>query len=92
MENTTEVTKSPTWADLKVFVNSLNEEQLLHPIRWWGEERGGKVTSISALPEDYISDGEGYSPKSSYDNETLADALEADEPIMVKGTPMLYMD
>lgn len=93
MENTElEVKKTPTWADLKVFANSLNGEQLAMPLRWWGEERGGKVTSIAALEEDYVSDEEGYSPASSYDAVTLAEVLENDEPVMKCGTPMLYMD
>ena len=84
--------KIPTWADLKAFANTLTDEQLNNPIRWWGDERGGIDATFGVLEEDYVFGEEGYSPKSSYDEEYLNDLLEDSSTVMIKGTPMIYVD
>lgn len=84
--------KAPTWLDLKDFAATLNEEQLSQPIRWWGDDRGGTVSSVSLLGEDYISDGEGYSPESSFDSETLEELKEDNDGTLSKDTPIIFVD
>lgn len=81
-----------TWKELKEFVNSIPEEFLGNEIIWWGDERGGILSGAHLLEEDYINDGEAYSPKSSYGEVELAEAIEAEEGTMYKGTPILWVD
>ena len=92
MANQTEIKKNPTWADLKAFTGTLMPWQLAQPITWWGDEKGGKVSSIDVLDVDFINDGEGYSPSTSFDAETLAELIEENEGVLVKGTPIVYVD
>ena len=87
---TEKLRKSPNWAGLKAFANTLTDEQLSQPIRWWGEEKGGTAT-FSQLEEDYVTDDEGYSPKSSYDPETVQEMID-EYGVMPGGTPMIYVD
>lgn len=81
--------KQINWADLKAFANGLNKEQLAQPIRWWGEETGG-TARFGQLEEDYISDGEGYNPKSSYGADMPDE--EDIEGVMPMGTPIIFVD
>jgi len=43
-------------------------EQRAHPVRWWGDERGGIVLALHELTEPYtnMSEGEGLEPLSTY--------------------------
>ena len=86
--------KAPTWAHLRAFANMLTEEQLAQPVRFWGEETGGTASGMECLPEDFINDGESFSPKSSYESDLLEQMEKDDEieEVMPKGTPMIYMD
>lgn len=77
-----------SWRDIKEIANSLSEEQLTLPVRYWTESEGGKVMDANLLPEDYVSDGEGYVPRSEMPEEYI----DVDEPIMPKGTPMLWIN
>lgn len=78
--------KQPTWADLKAFVNELPEESLSGVVRWWGDERGGVVTSLGKLDEPFINTEEGWEPKSSLEE------IEEDATELPAGHPILYMD
>lgn len=75
-----------TWQNIKDLANALNDEQLKNPVRWWAEDEGGKIDDANMLPEDYVSDGESYSPRSEID-ETL---IDENEPVLPEGTPMLW--
>jgi hypothetical protein len=79
--------KKLTWRDVKEMANGLTDEQLDMPVKWWGEEEGGTVLDVNQLPEDYVTDGEAYSPRSEMDPELI----DADEPVFVKGTPMIWI-
>lgn len=76
--------KNIIWQDVKEFVNSLNEEQLQQPMRYWGEEKAGGIFAISILQEDFINpSGECVEPSSTYE-------FDEDEPIVYpKGTILL---
>jgi hypothetical protein len=82
------------FADLKAMLDTFTPEQLAMPVRWWGNERGGVIDSISALSEAHVHLGEGYEPRSGYDPsnpedaEVLADAIDE----LPKGTPILWVD
>lgn len=82
-----------TFQKLKDFCNGLTDEQLSEPVRWWGDERGGKVVSAQVLDEDFYRTDEYVTPESEmdwdeYDEEDKADITVA----MKKGTPILYVD
>ena len=59
--------KKFTWADLKKVVNELPEDMLWRDVRWWGEERGGTVKSVSLLDEVYVQNDEGFEPMSAHE-------------------------
>jgi hypothetical protein len=79
--------KKITWQKIKDLANSLNEEQLLQPVRYWTDCEGGQVTDANILEEDYVSDGEAYGPKSCMP----ADVVDEDEPVFPEGTPILWI-
>ncbi len=76
-----------TWQDIKDLANSLSEEQLQQPVKYWTEGEGGSIGDANILEEDYVSDGEGYAPRS----EMPSEVIDEDEPVFLKGTPMLWM-
>lgn len=81
--------KAITWKELKEFANSLSDEQLQAPVRWWGEEMSGCVFKAHQLEEDYVTTDYGCEPASVQEYD------EGDEPYEVthpKGTPMLEAD
>jgi hypothetical protein len=80
-------TKELTWQSIKDLANSLSEEQLRQPVRYWTESEGGTVSDANILDEDHVSDGVAYAPKSEMDPE----AVDTDEPVMPEGTPMLWL-
>ncbi len=80
------------WKDLKEFVNSLDEKFLEEPVRWWGDDRGGIVSSLDILEEDYLTGDEGFYPESTWESdEEFGDEFK-DELGLVKGTPILWVD
>lgn len=80
-----------TWADLKTFVNQLNEKQLQTKLVWLGEERGGYVSSLKCFEEDYINpSGDGVEPVSAYKNEP--EVIEDEEVIYEQGEPAIWVD
>ena len=79
--------KELTWQYIKDLANSLDEEQLKKPVKWWGDETGGSISDANILDEDYVSDGEAYGPRSEMDEANI----DPDEPVFHKGTPMLWM-
>lgn len=87
MTNKTQAVPTCTWAKVKEVANSLTEDQLQQQVRWWGESEGGKIDDVNMLPEDYVSDGEAYAPKS----EMEPSAVDEDEPVFKEGTPMLWI-
>lgn len=81
-----------TWADLKVFVNQLNDKQLSGEVIWWGEERGGKMCSAECLKEDYGNpSGDGLEPRSAYSHDK--DLRGGKFPVSMKvGTPVFLTE
>lgn len=82
--------KSMTWAELKEAVNKLPEENLQQPVRWWGNERGGVISYVNLLDEDYVCDDEGWQPKSCFEG-VPEDEYEVNEELL-KGSPVLMTD
>jgi len=76
-----------TWNDIKELSNSLTEEQLRQPVKYWTEEEGGTIGDANVLDEDYVSDGEAYAPKS----EMPPECVDEDEPVFPEGTVMLWI-
>ena len=42
-----------TWAELKVFVNSLPDSVLSEEVVWWGDEVGDPMEPLSACSKEY---------------------------------------
>lgn len=78
---------SYTWERLKELANSLSEDQLKKPVKWWGDGSGGTIDDANVLDEDWVSDGVAYQPKSAIDE----DAIDKEAAIFEEGTPMLWM-
>lgn len=76
-----------TWQEIKDLANSLSEEQLQQPVKYWTESEGGSVGDANVLDEDYVTDGEAYAPKS----EMPAIAIDEEAPVFPKGTVMLWI-
>ncbi|TQI71788.1 hypothetical protein JM79_2737 [Gramella sp. Hel_I_59] len=73
--------------DLKEFVNSLNENQLEQPVKFWGDEIGGEIHRAEVLKEDWINPtGDGLEPRSAYDDEP---EYEFEPAGIEKGSPVL---
>ena len=82
-----------TWADLKAYANKLSENQLVQPVLWWGDERGGNVVRVDGLEEDYTDfSGECWEPVSAYEGEKDYDVYDGSSNILFKDTPILYVD
>jgi hypothetical protein len=64
----------------------LQPEQLAMPVRWWGEDMGGRVAGLQQLEEDYAAGEEGCGPVSQFEP-----CEEEPTPtiVLVKGTPVL---
>jgi hypothetical protein len=75
-----------TWAELKEACNKIPESQLNEPVRWWGDERGGKINYTKPLKEDMVMTDEGWEPKQYQESEN--DYTEE----MPKGYLVLYTD
>ena len=82
--------KAMTYRDLKEKVNQLDDAQLDTDVIWWGEERGGVITDLVTLKEEYICTDEGYCPVNSFEPADLVDY--EDEPRMPVGRPILHGD
>lgn len=76
-----------SWQDIKDLANSLTEQQLQQPVKYWTEGDGGTIGDANVLEEDYVSDGVAYAPKS----EMPALHIDEDEPIFPEGTVMLWI-
>lgn len=85
--------KALTLRELRDALNALTDEQLDRDAIWWGDERGGKLTGIKGLEEEYITldSRDGMSPRSTYDEEGdyTEDEIEARMP---KGQVVLLSD
>jgi hypothetical protein len=86
-----------TLAHLKNFVNSLNEDELKQPLRFWGEEVGGTIAAAEILNDDYINpSGESLEPRAMYlqgGEFYQEDAEMEDEPIVLhKGAIVFEVD
>ncbi len=86
-----------TWADLKKLIDKLEPAQLKQEIRWWGEERGGKIINVSKLKEDHTDIGDNWEPVSDYKGEKgwddkPLDLYDGSSNILPKGTPIIYVD
>ena len=74
-----------TWGDIKEILSTATPEQLQDKaVLWRIDNKKGKVKrrvieEISVAAEDHINLGEGYSPVSLFDQETLLN-----EPITLK--------
>lgn len=80
-----------TLGQLKNFINSLNEDELKQPVRFWGEETGGIITSANILSEDYINpSGEGCEPVSIYKEEPDFEELYQDEPVVITKGSIIF--
>lgn len=79
--------KKLSWQDIKALANSLTEEQLQQPVKYWTESEGGTVGDANVLGEDYVNDGKGYAPKSEFPPETV----DENEPVIPEGTVMLWI-
>lgn len=84
--------KQLTWKNLKEFCNSLDEQQLICPIRLWGmnEVTFGKLEDLDILEERYFNDGEMYSPESTFDD--FEEQVEDKADFIEKGTPIIYIN
>jgi hypothetical protein len=73
---------------LRTLLNALIQEELKQPIRFWGEDTSGTITSLEILSENYINpSGEGCEPVSAYKDEEDYEDLYATEPVVFpKGT------
>lgn len=61
-----------TYANLKIALNALSEEQLAQTVRFTTETSAGKIHYLDILDEDYASDGYECEPVSSFDEEQKA--------------------
>jgi hypothetical protein len=79
-----------TWGELKEFCNKLPDSQLKKHIHWWGEEKGGSVSRVYQLPEDFVTTDYGLEPLSVQEPpEEGEDQYSVTHP---KGTPILEVD
>lgn len=93
MDNENLTNEHLTWAELKEACNKIPEAQLNEPVRWWGEERGGKVNSVYPLHEDYVSGEEGWEPKSIQEVDEFQSQEDIDNMVtMPKGFFVLSTD
>lgn len=86
-----------TLAHLKNFVNSLSEDELKQPVRFWGEEVGGTIAAAEMLNDDYINpSGECCEPRAAHlagGEFYEADSQMEDEPIVLhKGSVVFEVD
>lgn len=90
----TQEAKKFTWADLKRIANEIPEERLSNEVKWWGEERGGKISGVQTLEEDYHDDGDsGTMPRSIMLENIEPGQDEEDFPLIhAKGTRILDVD
>lgn len=83
-----------TLAHLKNFLNSLNEDELKQPVRFWGEEVGGTITSAEILSDDYINpSGECCEPRAPYlkGGEFFEEGEDMeDEPIVLRKGAIVF--
>lgn len=83
-----------TYAQLKEAIDKMTPEQLMQPVVWSGDERGGYVKEVWEAAEDWIgdsSDAESWMPRTDamkHDPESYADA----EVTLPKGTVHLMVD
>lgn len=61
-----------TYAQLKLELALLTDEQLAQTVRFTTETSAGEIHSFVVLVEDYLSDGYECEPASSFDEEQLA--------------------
>ena len=66
MSNHKPITLQELYDRLDALRPSLTPEQLAEPVRWWGDDRGGEVLAVDVLPEEHITVGEGYEPRSLF--------------------------
>lgn len=86
-----------TLAHLRNFVNSLSEDELKQPLRFWGDEIGGLIYSATILQDDQINpsgecceDRSGYMPGGEHYD---PDFEMEDEPIVLsKGAVIFQVD
>lgn len=86
-----------TLNDLKNFMQTLNEEQLKQPLRFWGEEIGGEITRVEILEDDQINpSGECCENRSGYlpggENYAADMPMEDEEIVIEKGQIMFTVD
>lgn len=82
--------KIQTLGELKTALDALSVEQLMQPVRWCGEERGGKIDTMWVLTEDHVNpSGDGLEPVSTYKDEPEAIEAETRTPA---GTVILLTD
>lgn len=59
--------KPYTYAELLEDLKQLTPEQLAYPVRWMGNERGGKIARLDITEEDFVNmDGDFAEPISTY--------------------------
>ncbi len=75
------------WADIKALANSLTDEQLEQPVKWWSDDEGGNIDDANILDEDHVNNGENYVPRSALDPEFV---VEPDAKVYPAGTVMLW--
>jgi len=80
-----------TWAQLKEFANTLNEDQLQMPVLAMGNERGFKIQAAEELGEEMYIDDEGMNPLSVFEPFDEEDVLD-NYPKVPANTPYLYFD
>lgn len=81
-----------TYAELKAKLDTFTPEQLAAEVRWWGDERGGRIERVDLLDEPWVQTGEGFEPFSSYsDDPDMVAELDGAETLPT-GTPILAVD
>jgi hypothetical protein len=83
-----------TWADMKAFVNELNDEQLTQPVKIWGEGYSKDAEFVEIIQEDMINPtGDGCEPVSVYTNDPeYVDILEYESISVHKGEIRITAD
>lgn len=87
------ITQTPTLIELRDFLNTLANEQLKQPVRWWNEGGAGIIQSVELLDENYIDDDCGATiPESVWRASLEANSSEEGRIIYPAGTIILETD
>ena len=76
------------YSELLGVLAAMTPDELDQEVVWWGDERGGKITSVFVLPENYatLDRGDPLEPESTLskeDDEEIVASLPAGTVILM---------